>query len=136
AYNSGFLYWSETSGVIKRISLDGSFVQTLRPAVAGGYTVNSLVVDATHVYWLESTGGGIGRVFKVLKGGGTAVKVGPRNLSFANNLRQDADQLYWVETPNGNIRRIRKDAAAVQPDFTWLGLEVTQGIQDIANSVP
>ena len=132
-----FLYWSETNGAIKRAPLTpGSSPTTLRPAVGGGYTVNSLVVDDTHVYWLESTGSGIGRIMKVPVGGGSAVQVGPGNLNLASNLQQDAQNLYWLETINGNIRRMPKDAAAVLPDMTWLGLEVTQGIQNIAGDVP
>src|SRR5690606_22999127 len=53
-FNSGFLYWSETNGVVRRITLAGSFVQMLRPAPGGSYIVNSMVVDGTHVYVLES----------------------------------------------------------------------------------
>ncbi|MBC7771147.1 MAG: thrombospondin type 3 repeat-containing protein, partial [Pyrinomonadaceae bacterium] len=69
------------------------------------------------------------------KSGGTPTQIGA-SVSFAGSLQQDTDQLYWLEGLTTNIRRIRKDAAAVQPDFTWLGLEVTQGIQNIANAVP
>lgn len=136
ATDANFVFWSETNGAIKRAPLaPGGSPTTLRAAVAGGYAVNSLVVDATHVYWLESTGSGIGRIIRVPIGGGTPTQVGPGNLSFASNLQQDTDNLYWIETSNGHIFRMPKDAAAVRPDFSWLGLEATQGIQNISNSV-
>jgi len=131
------LYWAEVGGVIRRTTLTpGGPVTTIRNAVAGGYSVQSLLVDGTHAYLLESATVGTARIFKVPLAGGTAVQVGPGNLPFARSLQQDVDQLYWVDGPNGDIRRIRKDAAAIQPDFDWLGLEVTQGIQNMANDVP
>jgi hypothetical protein len=131
------LYWSEPGGVVRSGPLTtGGIVVTLRPAPAGGYNVTSLIIDDVNIYWLESTNTGVTRIFKVPKAGGSAQQIGPGNLSFARTLQQDTDQLYWVEGNNGDIRRIRKDAAAIQPDFSWLGLEVTQGIQNISNGVP
>ncbi len=137
ATDSNFVYWSEANGAIKRAPLTpGGSPTTLRAAVAP-YIVNSLVVDSTHVYWLESLStGNSSRIFRVPIGGGTATQVGPGNLNFAFVLQQDTANLYWGEGLLGDIRRMPKDAAAVGPDFTWLGLEATQGIQNIANGVP
>ncbi len=137
AVDSTSVYWGETNGVIKKTTLaPGGVVTPLRSAVAGGFSVINLIVDNTNVYWIESTSTGLSRIFKVPKAGGAAQQVGPGNLSFAGSLQQDTDQLYWIERLSGDIRRIRKDAAAALTDFTWLGLEVTQGIQNIANNVP
>ncbi len=130
------VYWTEPNGVVKKTSLTpGGLILILRTAVAGGYNIGSLVVDATNCYWIESTTGAA-RIMRMPIGGGTAVQVGPGTLVSPRSLQQDADQLYWLEGNNGDIRRIRKDAAAIQPDFTWLGLEATQGIQNLSNSVP
>lgn len=131
------VFWSEPSGVIKRTTLTpGGVILILRNAVAGGYEVRSIVTDATNVYWIESTSAGVGRIMKMALGGGAVTQIGPGTLSFPGSLQQDTDQLYWIDGLNGHIYRLRKDAAAVTPDFTWLGLEATQGIQDMSNSVP
>lgn len=131
------VFWSEPSGVIKRTTqAPGGLILILRTAVAGGYEVRSIVTDATNVYWIESTSAGVGRIMKMGVGGGAVTQIGPGNLSFPGSLQQDTDQLYWIDGLNGHIYRMRKDAAAVTPDFTWLGMEATQGIQNMSNSVP
>jgi hypothetical protein len=136
ATDTTHVYWSETDGVIKRAPLGGGAATTLRSAVAGGYVVVGVEVDSTHVYWLESTSVGQGRFFRVPLGGGAATQVGPGTLSIPRSMQLASDFLYWVENSTGDIRRMPKDAAAVLPDFTWLGLEATQAIQDLNNSVP
>ncbi|MGE4198104.1 MAG: GC-type dockerin domain-anchored protein [Phycisphaerales bacterium] len=131
------IYWTEDGGVVKRTTLaPGGAVTTLRTAPAGGWNIGGFVVDDALLCWSEFQSTGTNRLFRMPKGGGTAVQVGPGNLSFVANLDQDTDQLYWREGLNGDIRRIRKDAAAVTPDFSWIGLEVTQSIQNMSNSVP
>lgn len=135
--DSGFVYWTETSGVIKRTTLaPGGTVTTLRAAITGGWNSMSIITDDTRVYWIDFQSNGTCRIMRINKTGGVVTQIGPGNLSFAFSLQQDTDQLYWIEGTNANIRRIRKDAAAVQPDFTWTALEVTQGIQNIASAVP
>jgi len=137
ATDATHVYWVETDDAVKKAPLaPGGAVTTLRSAVAGGWAAGRLLLDDTRVFWMETQSTGTGRIFRVNKGGGAATQIGPGNLSFPGILQQDADQLYWLEGFNASIRRIRKDAAAVQPDFSWLGLEVTQGIQNIASGVP
>ncbi len=137
AVDATHVYWTEDGGVVKRTTLaPGGTVTTLRTAPAGAWTVGNFMIDATNLYWNEFQSNGTSRLFRMPKGGGAAVQVGPGNLMFVASLQQDTDQLYWREGLNSNIRRIRKDAAAITPDFTWLGLEVTQGIQNMANGVP
>ena len=60
AINTSNVYWSEPSGVIKRTPLVlGGGIVPLRAAVAGGYEVRSIVLDATNIYWIESTSAGV-----------------------------------------------------------------------------
>ncbi|MBC7772692.1 MAG: hypothetical protein H7210_09385, partial [Pyrinomonadaceae bacterium] len=135
--DSDSVYWGETNGVIKRTPLTpGGAVTTVRGAVAGGWSVSYLLNDATRLYWIDVQPSGTSRIMRVSKTGGIVTQIGPGNLMFAVSLQQDVSLLYWLEGTTANIRRTIKDAGAALPDFTWLGLEVTQGIQNMANAVP
>lgn len=130
------VFWSETSGVIKRTTLTpGGPVTTIRAAVAGGWTASSIQNDEPRLYWIDVQSNGTSRLLRMSKSGGIVTQIGPGNLMFAASLQLDATQMYWLEGATANIRRTAKDAGAALTDLTWLGLEVTQGIQNVAGAV-
>jgi hypothetical protein len=127
AVDSTHLFWAEEGGVIKRALLNGTVTNTYTPA-APGYVVANLEIDATHVYWLEANNGN-GRIRRVAKTGG-AVTTLQSNIANPNDMDIDDYWVYWSQI--GSINRIRKDSVAPTPDLRWLGIEVTQTIQNIA----
>lgn len=127
--DDAYVYWSEEDARIRRVSRTGGTIQTLS-AGAAGRTVNGLVVDDTHVYWGEIAAGTY-LIRRVPKGGGTINNVAlPANAPFVAGL----DELHVYYTV-GDIYRVRKDSTVTLGDLAWLGMEVTQGIQDLNNSV-
>jgi len=127
AVDSTHLFWAEEGGVIKRALLNGTVTNTYTP-VATGYVVYNLEIDSTHVYWLEANNG-VGRIRRVAKTGGTVTTL-QSNIGNPTDMDIDHFWVYWSQT--GSINRIRKDSVAPTPDLRWLGIEVTQTIQNIA----
>ena len=86
-----------------------------------------MVVDATHVYWSQSTGPSDGLIRRVPKGGG-AVSNLAAGLNFPDSLNLDDTFVYFA---SADISRVRKDASVALIDLSWAGMEVTQVLQSI-----
>jgi len=76
-------------------------------------------------------------VNRTLRGGGTAdvlYTYGPTLFTGLQNLRTDGSFLFWGE--NGLVQRLPNDAAALpQVNLYVTGMEVTQAVQNLTNSV-
>lgn len=74
---------------------------------------------------------------RTTRGGGTVDALytfGPTLFNGPSNLRANSDYLFWQE--NEQIQRIAKDASALpQVNLRITGMEITQGIQNLSNSV-
>ncbi len=132
AVDETHLYWSELGSRIRKMPKAGGNTATLVQPEAE-YVTSSLAIDETHVFFTdEAQGGGVGRLRRVPKGGNNAANLAlgmdqPRSVSL------DGQHAYFADS--SGIWRVEKDALHLRPDLAWLGIEVTQGIQRMANDV-
>ena len=112
ATDSTNIYWThlEGGGPIKKMPLAGGAPTTLAP-LATEYSPSAIAVDATSVYWLNTTSAGYGllppyhtAIMKTSLGGGTPVilasdtEPNPRGGSYG--IAVDATSVYWINTSN------------------------------------
>ncbi len=134
--NAGEVFWADTQRQIWAKGYSPGLPR-LVTTVDPSFDISGLAVTATHVYWSQKlvTGPFVDHptILRALRGGGSpeVVAIG-RN---AEQLVRDGSYIYWVE--RGAIWRLQWDAfTPFVPDFAITGLEITQGIQNLANDVP
>jgi len=139
--NGTHVYWADDGGEISRVPVGGGTRQVLHPAGAG-YNPSGLAVDvdaggSVRVFWSEYAGAGAtGRIGRAtINAAGTVIGDAyiATGLTSPASVRVDDTHVYFLQP--GGVYRVRKDATAPLPDLAWSGIEVTQGIQDLANSV-
>ncbi len=127
------VYWSEwDTARARRVSKNGGNVTNYNDQpvnLVGG----AVAVNSTDVYWVDSNVAYAGRIRRAGKGGGDVTDIavgllGPGKPLFANNY------VYWPQF--GGIYRLPLGSGAVAVDFSIDAVEVTQTVQDLANSVP
>jgi hypothetical protein len=131
AVDGTHLYWAETGARIRKKPKAGGAISTISEADVS-YEPRSLAIDETRVFWTDSAGPGGERVRRALKTGNTAESLAV-GLTNAHSISLDAEYVYFAD--NNGIQRLLKDADAQQVDLSWIALEVTQGIQNLANDM-
>jgi hypothetical protein len=133
AVDETHVYWTELgSGKARRMPKAGGSVSDFVP-VQALYQGGDIAVNTTHVYWTDTTSGADGRLRRAPKGGGTVEDLalglfGPGGVNLSNT------HVYWGD--NGGVWRLPLDAGTVAVDLTVSAMEITQGIQNLANDVP
>ncbi len=126
------VYWTESTSKTRRVPKTGGTIVDIAaadPLYQGG----RIAVNDTHVYWLDTTGSADGRLRRAPKAGGTIENLA-LGLFGPTGLNLSASHIYWGDSDG--IKRLPLDADVTAVDLTISGLELTQGIQDLANSVP
>jgi len=132
------LYFAQDGGRISRAPAGEAVIDLYTPATSR--TVTGLAIDDAYVYWAEttgtgSTGGTIRRTPKIPTVPGVnedTILVSELVDPFGTEL---SDDYVYFATPNA-LNRVRKDVVAPVGDLLWRGIEVTQGVQNLANDVP
>ncbi|MEO0425196.1 MAG: hypothetical protein AAF184_22865 [Pseudomonadota bacterium] len=128
-YSDDYIYWSELEGKI------------VRREQATGITA-VIYNQADPVYDLDLTGDTLaftqgydesGTIWRMDESGGPATLMAfdqpaPRNVTFSDGY------LYWNTI--GQVKRLPEDAVADPPDYVVDRMEVTQGVQDGAHTIP
>ncbi len=125
-HDEEFVFWAEGDGDIRRVRSNGTGLQTLVNN-NGNPDVLGIVVDDENVYWTQSTGSSNGLVQRVPRSGGATTPM-VANLNFPTSPVQNDAHIYFADS---RVFRVRKDAAKVLPDLSWVGLEITQVLQTI-----
>lgn len=121
-----YVYWGERGGSIKRILKTGGAIQTLH---SGDDPINGIYVDGETLYFNMGTSNG--SVWRMPAAGGTPTlmtfdRYNPAPLALQNS------RLYWAES---SVYYLDKDTISEGVDYVITDMEVTQGIQDGANSL-
>ncbi|HEX8065799.1 MAG TPA: hypothetical protein VF520_04645 [Thermoleophilaceae bacterium] len=108
----------------------------LHATVPRAYTVSSLAVDSTGLYWHEQrnvTGGPVVR--QRFGAGQPKTDISPFVL-FYPGLHSNGRYLFWAD--NEGVHRLQVNAPQVPPpgDVRVTGMEVTQSIQTTSNDIP
>lgn len=127
------------------------------PATGGGYScsvstdllynadstawdLGQLGANGSYLYWPErkTTAPAAGRLRKMHVSGGTPVDIADGRPSIDERLFTDDYYVYFAELEGADmgISRLPFDASAIERDLQAVGLEVTQGIQNMAHDVP
>jgi hypothetical protein len=133
ALDANYVYWTELgTGRVRRIAKSGGSVKDyLDPQEY--YQAGSVAVNGAHIYWADTTGGYDGRIRRVDKSGGQIDDLVLGALGPDTVLLTDS-HIYYGKS--GGVYRLPLDAAGVAVDLAIDYLEVTQGIQNLANEVP
>ncbi|MBN1657610.1 MAG: hypothetical protein JXA93_04370 [Anaerolineae bacterium] len=133
AVDASYVYWTEQDGgMVRRVAKTGGTILDLAPAELD-YLGGSIAVNDTDVYWTDTTGTSTGRLRRVAKGGGSVEDLA-LGLWGPGGVNLSATHVYWGD--GDGIWRLPLDAGAVAVDLTIDALEITQGIQNLANGVP
>lgn len=130
------VYWADAlSGVkIKSAVVSNTVSATTMYTLdsTGSPEVRSMAVDAANLYWHEfrAPNGPVRRL--PLAGGSPVALTVP--LNEAHDLRSSGVFLFWYD--NQNIWRLPADVSALELDLSVADIEVTQGIQNLTNTVP
>ena len=127
------IYWADPGARIRRMPKGGGDWTSYNSANSA-VTATGLVVDNLNVYWSQS-GPPLTDVVTLRKTPKLTTSIADlvtgRNGGY---LAQDSHYLYYHDIEG--IKRLPKDSGPVQVDFSLSDIEMTQGIQDLNNSVP
>jgi len=128
AVDDSQVYWTERgSGKARRMPKGGGTMSDFVPADPT-YMAQSIAVDGTNVYWLDTTGSATGRLRRSPKGGGTVEDLA-LGLFGPTGLNLTSTHVYWGDS--GGVWRLLTGAGEVRVDFTITNMEITQGIQNL-----
>jgi Thrombospondin type 3 repeat len=135
------VYWGTNDGHLRRNNSSGTNLTTYcSPSIStpdcvttATTVIRSIVVDNTNIYWVED-GTGVGTLRRVPVLGLSPTTMIPNLPIGISNLQADQEHIYY-QSGSSSLSRVCKDAFNNLTDLAWWGMEVTQGIQDTANSV-
>ena len=133
AVDESYVYWTEiASGKARRMPKAGGSIYDYVP-VQTGYQGGDIAVNDSYVFWTDTPSGSDGRLRRVAKTGGSVDDLalgllGPKGVNLS------ASHVYWGDYYG--VWRLPLEASGVAVDLTIGALEITQGIQNLANDVP
>ncbi|HSB67681.1 MAG TPA: cohesin domain-containing protein, partial [Anaerolineales bacterium] len=127
------LYWVESGGRARRMPKDGGSPSDYCPADAS-YDAGSIAINSSYVFWSDSLTGTNGRLRRAPKGGGTVTDLVLGGIFEPLSIGLTTTHIFWIA--RDGIYRLSMGAQPVKVDLTISGMEVTQGIQNMANDVP
>lgn len=106
---NGHVYWTNSSGQLRRAGLDGSNPQTLATGLA---SISAVEVDPVHqkLFWLKYSGNGTAIYMSDLMGGNATylTDIDPRWKVTDLAVDSQAGHLYWSETGMSVNERVRR----------------------------
>ena len=114
----------------------------LYTAADTGWTLGDLTTDGTHLFWTERRDpldpNPDGKLRRMPIGGGTADDIAVNMPNIDARVFSDAWYVYFGQYAGSNIGifKLPFNASAIVRDLAAHELEVTQGIQNLANDVP
>ena len=115
------------------------------PADGNAWTLGRPATDGTNLFWQEGytgatnpTGNPVGRLRRMPLVGGAAVDIAVNLFYYPGPVYIDAGFVYFTSTTNfiASILKLPLNAGALARDLTASALEITQGIQNLANDAP
>ena len=133
ALDATHVYFTELhTGKVYQVGKDGSGLTAYFASDISPYMAESVAVNNTHVFWTDTTGTHTGRVRRVAKGGGTVENLA-LGLFGPGHVQLTSTHVYWGDYDG--VWRLPIGAAEAKVDLTITGMEVTQGIQCLDNTV-
>ncbi|MEK6798996.1 MAG: thrombospondin type 3 repeat-containing protein, partial [Planctomycetota bacterium] len=130
ANDTAYVYWKDANQRIRRRAVSGGTITTLYDAAAGR-TIYDVVVDDTHVYWIEYAGVGSALIRRVAVGS-TCTDATCTNIVLQSTVPQSLQLDDWyVYYTDVDVWRERKDATATLPNALWNTAEITQAVANI-----
>ena len=127
------VYWAEYGGRARRMPKGGGTPADFS-APDSAYQPGSVAINAANIYWSDSISATSGRLRRAPKGGGTVNDLVLGGIFEPLSLGLTATHVYWLA--RDGIFRLPLAAEPVRVDLSMTGMEVTQGIQNMANDVP
>ena len=127
------IYWVEYGGRARRMPKGGG-TPTDYNAPDSAYIGGYVAINAANLYWSDSLSATSGRLRRAPKGGGTVNDLVLGGVFTPMSVGLTSTHVYWVAV-NG-VYRLPLAAEPVRVDLSMTGMEVTQGIQNMANDVP
>ena len=127
------IYWVEDGGRARRMPKGGGTPTDYNapdPAYVSGY----VAINAANIYWSDSLSATSGRLRRAPKGGGTVNDLVLGGIFTPMSVGLTTTHVYWLAV-NG-VYRLPLAAEPVRVDLSMTGMEITQGIQNMANDVP
>ena len=107
----GRLYWTEFSGRIRRVNLDGTGLGTLVPDIGSPY---GITVVGDKVYWAEEIDENSGKIQRAnLNGTNTETLATVQGLPTGISIDTAADKIYWANSLGG-IQRMDLNGGEVE----------------------
>ncbi|MCB8942194.1 MAG: DUF5050 domain-containing protein [Ardenticatenaceae bacterium] len=122
-----YVYWSELGGRIRRRLKTGGTPETVYES---NDPVYGIFIEGSTLYFGKGTTNG--SLWKMPKAGGTATLM-TYDRFYPNSVAIQGSRLYWAES---NIYYLDKSTTSNGVDYVIDKMEVTQGVQNGANSVP
>jgi hypothetical protein len=137
AENEEYVFWTESTGRVGRAYKPNITTSELEVVAANpGYRGGEIGVHDDVVYWLEiPTGAGTASLRRRYFDGSGPNEIMAFSLTSAASLDVSSRYVFWTDG-DGVWRLAHGAAPPVLPDLTIAAVEVTQVIQDLANSVP
>jgi hypothetical protein len=127
------LYWIEDGGRVRQIPKAGGAPIDYCPADPS-YQPGSIVLNSSYVFWSDSLNGTNGRLRRAPKGGGQVTDLVLGGIFEPLSIGLTGTHIFWIA--RDGIFRLSLGAQPVKIDLSINGMEVTQGIQNMANDVP
>jgi hypothetical protein len=133
AVDGAHLYWIEYGGRARKIPKAGGAAFDFNPADPA-YQGGAIALNNNNVFWSDSINGTNGRLRRVDKLGGQVYDLVIGGIFEPLAIGLTNTHVYWLAREG--IYRLSLGAQPVKIDLSISGLEVTQGIQNMANDVP
>ena len=115
----GRLYWTEFSGRIRRVNLDGTGLGTLLPEIGSPY---GITVAGDKIYWTEEIDENSGKIQRAnLNGTNTETLATVQGLPTGISIDTAADKIYWANSLGG-IQRTDLNGGEVEAVVSGISL--------------